>query len=97
MAEKCLAVRGSESAEAVGEGGLKFSERTCGGLPQLGLEFGEGHFDGIEIGAVRRKVADGGACGRDQLGDARDFVGGEVVEDDEVVLFEVGTRLSSYE
>lgn len=92
MAKKCLAVSGSKSGEAVGNGGLEFSERAGRGLPQLGLEFGKSHFNGIEIGAVSREVSDSGAFGRNQLGDAGDFVGGEVVEDDDVVLLEFWTQ-----
>lgn len=92
MAKKRLAVSGGKSGEAVGDGSLEFCEGASCGLPQLGLEFGKRHFDGIEIGAVSGEVSDGGAFGCNQLGDAGDFVGGEVVEDDDVVLFEFRTQ-----
>lgn len=87
-----MAVSGGKSGEGVGDGGLEFWERAGGGLAQLGLEFGESHFNRIEVGAVSREVSDGGAFGRDQFGDAGDFVGGEVVEDDDVVLLEFRTQ-----
>src|SRR6185503_21356593 len=92
MAKKCLAVSGSESGEAVCNGDLKLGEGAGRGLPQLGFEFGESHFNGIEVGAVSGQVADGGTFGGDQLGHAGDFVGGEVIEDDDVVLFEFRTQ-----
>jgi hypothetical protein len=92
VAKKDLAVSGSKSGEAVGDGGLEFCERAGGGLPQLGLEFGKSHFNGIEIRAVSREVSDGGAFGRNRRGDAGDFVSGEVVEDDDVVLLEFWTQ-----
>ena len=91
MAKESLAVRGSKSGEAFGDSGLELGERAGGGLAQLGLEFGESHFNGIEIGAVSGEVSDGGSFGGNQLGDVGDFVGGEVVEDDDVVLFEFRT------
>ena len=88
MAKERLAVGGSESGEAMRDGELEFAEGACGGLAQLSLEFGESHFDGIEIGTVSGEISDGGALGRDQLGHAGDLVRGQIVEDDDVVLFE---------
>ena len=54
MAKERLAVGGSESGEAMCDGELEFTEGAGSGLPQLGLEFGEGHFDGIEVGDCKR-------------------------------------------
>lgn len=85
MAKEHLAVSGSKSEEAAGDAELEFGEGPGSGLPQVGLEFGEGHFDGIEIRAVSRQISDRGSSGRNQLGYARDLVGGEVVEDDDVI------------
>ena len=57
---------------------------SCACLAQMGLEFGEGHFDGIEIGAVGREEEEpGAACFEDGLG-LFAFVGWQIVEDDHV-------------
>ena len=83
---------GGESGEAVGDGDLEFGKGAGGGSSQLGLEFAESHFDRVEIRAVSGEVADGGALGRNQLGDGGDLMGGKIVEDDDVVLFEFRTQ-----
>ena len=55
------------------------------GLPsQERLELGEGVLDRIEVGAVRRQVAQLGACRLDQIAHARPLVTGQVVHDDDV-------------
>ena len=51
-------------------------------LTQMRFEFGEGLFNGVEIGAVRRQVAEVNPSSRKPLADIMDFVGGEVVEDE---------------
>jgi hypothetical protein len=56
------------------------------------FEFGEGQFNGVEIGAVRRQVADANPASRKQLADDLDFVGGEVVEDERVARTQLGTK-----
>ncbi len=61
-------------------------------LAQMGFEFGEGQFNGIEIGAVRRQVAEAHPSSRKQLADMMDFVGGEVVEDERVARAQLWTE-----
>jgi len=56
------------------------------------FEFGESLFNGIEIRAVRRQVADANPSSREQLADVMDFVGGEVVEDERVALAQLWTE-----
>ena len=56
------------------------------------FEFGESQFNGIEIGAVRRQVADANPSSRKQLADVMDFVGGEVVEDERVARAQLRTE-----
>jgi hypothetical protein len=56
------------------------------------FEFGESQFNGIEIRAVRRQVADANPSSREQLADVMDFVGGEVVEDDRIALAQMWTE-----
>jgi hypothetical protein len=56
------------------------------------FEFGESQFNRIEIGAVRRQVANANASSREQLADVMDFVGGKVVEDERVALAQLWTE-----
>ena len=57
-------------------------------LAQMRLELGECHFDRVEIGAVGRQEQEPCAPGSDGLLGHRAFMGGEVVENDDVALFE---------
>ena len=65
-----------------------------GGSAQVGLEFGKGHFDGVQIGAVGGQVVELRAAGGDGFGHAGHFVRGEVVADDEVACVESGASTS---
>ena len=56
------------------------------------FKFGESQFNGIEIGAVRRQVAEANSSSRKQLADVMDFVGGEIVEDERVTLAQLRTE-----
>ena len=56
------------------------------------LEFGKCQFNGIEVGAVRRQVADANPSSREQPTDVLDFMGGEVVEDERVTLAQLWTE-----
>jgi len=56
------------------------------------FEFGKSQFNGIEIGAVRRQVADAHPSSRKQPTDVLDFVGGEVVEDERVARAQLRTE-----
>jgi len=56
------------------------------------LEFGKCQFNGIEVGAVRREVADANPSSREQPTDVLDFMGGEVVEDERVTLAQLWTE-----
>ena len=52
------------------------------------FDFGEGHFDRVEVGRIGRQVEQDGACGLDERTHTGDFVGGQVVHDDDVALGE---------
>ena len=52
------------------------------------LEFGEGHFDGVEVGAVGREEEEPGAAGFEDGGGLWAFVAGEIVEDDHVATLQ---------
>jgi len=71
---------------------MKIIQGAGGCLAQMRFEFGESQFNGIEIGAVRRQVADSDSASRKQPADIMDFVGGEVVEDERVSLAQLWTE-----
>jgi len=58
----------------------------------MGFEFGESQFNGIEIWAVGRQVADADPLGREQPADVLNFVGGEIVEDERIARAQLGTK-----
>lgn len=60
MTKEALAMGGTERDEAARECVLQIIQVAGGTLPKVGFEFGEGHFDGIEIRTVRRQIADRG-------------------------------------
>lgn len=92
MPKEAQAVLRGEGIESFGQGAQEFGESASGGLAQMGFEFGKGLFNGVEIGAVGRQVPHAGASGGDELLDLLDFMGGEVVENDDVALPEFGTE-----
>lgn len=92
MAKEARAVLGSEGVESFGDGVKEFIESTSGGLAEVGFEFCECHLDGVEIWAVRRQVTHGGSLGGDEFFDALNFMGGKIVEDDDVAFLEFGTE-----
>ena len=71
------ALLGFEVRERLGDGIDKGIKRSCGGLAKCRFELGEGSFDGIEIGAVGRQMAQRRAGPFDRFFDASDFVTGE--------------------
>ena len=71
---------------------MKLFQSAGGPLTQMCFEFGKSHFNGIEIGAVRRQVADAHPSIRKQPTDVLDFVSGEVIEDERVALAQLRTE-----
>ena len=63
---------------------------------QMRLEFGEGHFDGIEVGAVGRQKQEPGAALADGLLGGLAFVGGQVVQDDDVAFLQRWDELGAH-
>ena len=57
---------------------------TCRGLPDEGLQLREGHFDGVEIGAVFRKEEEPCADVLEDVPGDGAFVGWQVIEDHDV-------------
>ena len=74
---------GVEEGIVGSSGGFSEDRREPFGFAQGSL--GECFLDGIEIGAVGREVAQGGAGGLDCLSNAVDLVGRQIVHDDDVV------------
>ena len=69
------------------------SIQVAGGrLAQMSLEFGEGQFNGVEIGAVRWQITDCHSQGRENAGHGFYLMGGEVVEDERIALAQVRTE-----
>ena len=71
---------------------MKLVQSAGGLLTQMRFEFGKSHFNGIEIGTVRRQIADAHPSIRKQPTDVLDFMGGEVVEDERVALAQLWTE-----
>jgi hypothetical protein len=71
---------------------MKIIQGAGSRLPQMRFEFGERQFHGIEIGTVRRQVADANPASRKQLADIMDFVGGEIVEDERIAHAQLRTE-----
>ena len=65
----------------------EFVDGAHGHGAEMGLEFGEGHFDGIEVGAVGRQEQEPGASLANGLFGGRAFVGGQIVQNDDVAFF----------
>jgi len=92
MTEEPLAVLWREGVEGRCQGRMKIIQGTGRRLTQVGFEFSEGQFNGVEVRAVRWQVADTHPASREQPGDVLDLVGGEVVEDDGVAGAQLRTK-----
>ena len=73
----------------------EFVDGAHGHGAQMRLEFGEGHFDGIEVGAVGRQKQQPSASLADGLFGGRAFVGGQIVQDDDIALLQRGDELGA--
>jgi hypothetical protein len=87
-----------EVSERLSDGFGEIFECSHGGLPQRCFELGERLFDRIEVGAIGRQIAQRCASLLDRFLDASDFVGWQVVHDDDIApaqggrvkMFDVG-------
>ncbi len=86
MTKESLAVSGAESGEALDQCGLEIGQVSGGRAAEMSLKFGEGHFDGIEIGTVGRQVAYARSLGCNQGRDVGNLVSRKVVEDDHIAF-----------
>ena len=62
------------------------------GFTEMGLEFGEGLLDWIEVRAVGRQILHSGTCGFDRGLDAGAFVCAEIIHDDDVAGSQIGYK-----
>lgn len=81
-----------EGVKGHSQGAMKIVQGAGRRLTQMSFEFGKCQFNGIEVGTVRRQVADANPSIRKQPADGLDFVGGEVVEDERVALTQLWTE-----
>lgn len=56
--------------------------------PEVGLELGECHFDGVEIGTVRRQEQEPAPCVPHRLGRCDVLVCSEIIQDDDTAGFQ---------
>lgn len=73
-----------EGIEKVSDGGPEALLGPLGSLSQKGLQLREGVLDRIEVRGVGRQHEEACAGGLDGRANDRAFVGGKVVEDDDV-------------
>src|SRR4051812_31128084 len=84
MGEKVCTVAWEEGVECGVEFFNQGAEGSCGGGAQMGFEFGEGQFDGIEVRAVGWQMQELGSTAFHGGGDGGTFVGGQMVGDDQI-------------
>jgi len=92
MAKEAPAVLRRKGVEGAGQSCLEILQGSGRCLAQMRFEFGKSLFNGVEIGAVRRQVADRHSARREQPADILDFVSGEVVEDERVPCAQLRTE-----
>ena len=74
----------------------EFVDGAHGHGAEMGLEFGEGHFDGIEVGAVGGQKHEPSAALADGLFGGLAFVGGQIVQDDDVAFLQCWDELGAH-
>ena len=82
-----------EEATHLSDGLPELVDGPDGSRPKKGLELGEGHLDGVEIGAIGRQEHEPGAFVADRLFGSRALMGGEIVENDDIALVWRGRQL----
>lgn len=84
MPEECCAFLWGELFEGSCDAVPELGDASRGGFSEEGLELGEGQFDRIEVGRIRRQVEEGRAGRFDEFADPRHLVSREVVHDDDI-------------
>ena len=88
MPDKVVAFSGGEEVECGGDQRADLIEGSGPRRPQEGLQLRKRQFDRIEVRAVGRQEAEVRPDGFDRGADGGLFVGGEVVEDDDIARVE---------
>ena len=81
-----------EAAKGVGDGLPEVGDGSRSGGAKRSFELGEGHFDGIEVGAIWRQVSQARPGGLDRLSDAMNLVRGQIVHDHDVARPQLGSE-----
>ena len=84
MSEIVVTLLGREAGETFAEKRPEDRDGATARGPKNGFEFREAEFDGVEVGAVGRQVAQLGASRRDEVADPLDVMGRQIVGDDDV-------------
>src|SRR3546814_19538228 len=82
--EEAGAVFWRDCVDCIADGVPEVGQGSGGGLLEGRLDLGEGEFDGVEVGPVRRQEAKLGPGSLDDLSDREGFVGGQGVHGDVV-------------
>ena len=85
VSEEIGAFVGFELLQRIGGGSFEYIEGSRSGLAHMRLKLCEGVFDRIEVRTVGRQIAEFSAAGFNSLSDTCDFVGGQIVHDDDGV------------
>lgn len=92
MAKESAAVCNREGVQGIGDGGDQVFQGSCRRPSQMRFKFGKGQFDGIEIRAVRRKVAKLDVLGLQKRRHALNFVRGQIVQNQRVSGLKAGNE-----
>ena len=92
MTKEAPALFRRERVKGCGQGGMKVFQCSGSRLAQMGFEFGESQFNGIEIGAVGRQVTNSHSVSPEQSANVLAFVSGEVVQNQRIALTQLRTK-----
>ena len=84
-----MTLSGCEVVDGLGDDLPELVYGARGGFSQGGLELGEGHLDGIEVGRIGRQIQQAGTSVLNALAHALDLVCGEIVHDDDIARLEL--------
>ena len=77
-----------ETGDEGSDGSLESGHSSGGDRAQVGLEFAEGHLDGVKVGRILRQIAKGASCGFDRFANSGDFVGAQIIHHHDIVSFQ---------
>ena len=90
MFEEIGTISGGEAGEKFADPAAQMRHGPFSSSAQQSLQLAECLLDGVEIWRILRKVEEFGPHGRDGFGDAVDFMGSDVVHDDDVAAVQGG-------